>query len=1357
MTALFELVGDSEAILELREQMRRVLGALGSRRPPPVLIQGETGTGKGLLASILHRSGPRAGGRFVAVNCAAIPETLLEAEMFGFERGAFTDAYQRKPGLLTTAHGGTLFLDEVGLLPEALQGKLLTAIEDREVRRIGSTRREPVDVWVVAATSEDLAAARREGRFQEALYQRLTVLTFRLPTLRERGRDIILLAERFLAQACADYGLAPKRLDISAERALVAYTWPGNVRELANLMERAALLCAEPVIAAEHLDLTEPRLSSGQEAGAARRSTAAPPEDARHRPEPADLLALLRETGWNVSRAAAQLGIPRNTLRYRIEKYGLRPNAPWPQPRPPAPTPAVAAPVRLDIPAPASGRWDQRRVTLLRATLAEPAETGVLDRHELLDLVVGKVGGFGGRLEEISTTGIVAAFGLDPVAEDAPRRAAHAALAIQRAVERARTPEAPAEVRLGIHVGEFVVGQAGGVPEIVLEGKREAWAVLDALVEAAAPGAIIASRAAVPFLEVGFVLTPAGVEGSPASARRLTGISPLGLESGRRLARFVGRADELGFLASQLAAAMRGLGHVVGIVGEPGIGKSRLLAEFRQRLSPERVAYLEAHCLSYGSAIPYLPLIDLLRRDCDIAESDRPEEMSAKVRRRLEEGRLDVAENAPYLLHLLGVKEGTDELGLVSPEAIQARTFDLLSQLSLRASCRRTLVLVFENLNWIDTASEEYLITLIDSLAGAPILLLLTYRPGFRPPWIDKSYVAQLSLQPLATTDSLAIVHSVLQTTALPAPVSELILERAEGNPFFLEELALALREHPPEDPPSVAVPATVQDVVLARIRRLAEEPMAVLQTAAVLGRDVPLRLLRSVWKGARNLDASLRELTRLEFLYEQSGTDERTYAFKHAVTREVAYASLLPARRRDLHAAAGRALETLYADRLGEVTDRLAHHYAQAEDAPKAVFYLGRAGARAARSYAHVEAVAALREAADHAERLTAPERDRRLLELAFQEAHSLYFLGRFSESLERLRRHAARVEACGDSALAGAYYFWLGHTLSHLGDHAEADRSAERAVAEATRCGDTATLGQAGYVRARAGFWSGRFAEGVAHAREAVTPLARAGEQWWLGLAQWGLAFSLGFMGDFGQALEAAARARAIGEAIEDPRLQAYAAWTTGWIRAARGEWDAGIEACQQSLARSPDPVNTADAQSFLGGAYLERGDAPRAAAALEQAVSQWRQFQHGPMLGWFTTLLGEAYLLTEHAERGREVVREGLEIARRVGFPFAVAWGERVLGRLARAETRLPDATRHLQAALETFAATGARFETGRTHLDLAELAHARGEPAEASRHLAEAAHFFAGCPAPRHLERARRLGTALGLPPVPSPAV
>ena len=291
MEGRLELLGESAAMETVRETIRRLVARQQvGRRLPSILIQGETGTGKGLVAHLIHRQGPRARGAFVDVNCAAIPETLLEAELFGFERGAFTDARRAKPGLFQTAHQGTLFLDEVALLPEALQAKLLTVIEERAVRRLGSTHSEPADTWIVSATNADLPSAIKEHRFREDLYHRLAVLTIKLPPLREREGDVLLLAERFLANVCAEYGLPAKILSPDARERLTAYSWPGNVRELGNVIERAALLADASAVTARHLELRvdvvlAPPPSRGREPGGV--GGLPPPAPARAAPGPA--------------------------------------------------------------------------------------------------------------------------------------------------------------------------------------------------------------------------------------------------------------------------------------------------------------------------------------------------------------------------------------------------------------------------------------------------------------------------------------------------------------------------------------------------------------------------------------------------------------------------------------------------------------------------------------------------------------------------------------------------------------------------------------------------------------------------------------------------------------------------------------------------------------------------------------------------------------------------------------------------------------------------------------------------------------------------------------------------------------
>jgi len=309
------LVGESRAVQAVLERARQV-AALDET--PPVLLTGETGTGKGLLARAIHAAGPRATKPFIEVNCTALPATLMEAELFGHERGAFTDAKESKPGLVEAAEGGFLFLDEIGDVDLAVQGKLLRVIEERAVRRVGSVRERKVDVRIMAATNRDLERAVGEERFRKDLYFRLAVIVLEVPPLRERGEDALLLTEHFLREFNAKYGKVVRDLSAAARDLLLSYPWPGNVRELSHVIERAVLWSRGPTLDVEHLSLTRPVTASDH-------GDAAKPVDPATLPQWERTLIeqALRDAGGNQTKAAQRLGISRDTLRYRLKKFGL--------------------------------------------------------------------------------------------------------------------------------------------------------------------------------------------------------------------------------------------------------------------------------------------------------------------------------------------------------------------------------------------------------------------------------------------------------------------------------------------------------------------------------------------------------------------------------------------------------------------------------------------------------------------------------------------------------------------------------------------------------------------------------------------------------------------------------------------------------------------------------------------------------------------------------------------------------------------------------------------------------------------------------------------------------------------------
>jgi two-component system response regulator AtoC len=320
------IVGDSPAMASLKSRMRRLLDVEADMRDghhPAVLITGETGSGKEVVARALHFEGVRRAGPFVEVNCAALPLHLLESELFGHERGAFTDAKERKVGLVEAAEGGTLFLDEIGEVDLSIQAKLLKLLEERKVRRVGSTRERQVDVRIVSATHQDLEKMVREGRFRADLYFRLRIIGLHMPPLRERREDVLPLARHFVALHGSRYGKKDLALSAHAQATLVGHSWPGNVRELKNAIEQAVLLARGSAIGPDDMALC---LGLRNDIGSETGSFMAGLHLARPRSgalSPARLEAVIAESGWNIARAARVLGISRDTLRYRIRKHGL--------------------------------------------------------------------------------------------------------------------------------------------------------------------------------------------------------------------------------------------------------------------------------------------------------------------------------------------------------------------------------------------------------------------------------------------------------------------------------------------------------------------------------------------------------------------------------------------------------------------------------------------------------------------------------------------------------------------------------------------------------------------------------------------------------------------------------------------------------------------------------------------------------------------------------------------------------------------------------------------------------------------------------------------------------------------------
>jgi DNA-binding NtrC family response regulator/tetratricopeptide (TPR) repeat protein len=1215
------ILGNAKQIESLRAQIERLRGfdAPGNPRVPTVLVEGETGTGKGLVARVMHDSGPRGGGPFVDVNCAAIPESMLEAELFGFEAGAFTDAKRAKPGLFEAASGGTLFLDEVDSLSAPVQSKLLKAIEEKRVRRLGAVESHDIDVKLITATQRDLRRLVEAGTFRADLYHRIAVLVLAIPPLRERENDPVLLAEHFLRSYAEAHGLSPKHLTESGRRWLLDYQWPGNVRELGHLMERVTLLCEENEIGGELLA----GLSSGPAGGFRPRVASAVEPASAEDDEATRIRATLARTGGNVLRTARLLGIGRNALRYRMRKLGIDREAetdvPGGRDAAPAPRPLETA----GPPSTAPEVWEPKAVAVLSLAVAFPegGETTGADFEPWTAMlrwersVAERIEGFGGVFLQRSPSRLTAVFGIPRALEQTALRAVQAALSIQRTAAQVRS--ARPEVCAAVHAGEVHVDVGAENPTARLLPIGDTLSLPERLLGHTAPGEVLVSAAVARRIERACEIEARTVALGPGGAQRLTVYSAAGAtrafapaEAGHGgAAAFVGRTRELATLEDAFARAREAQGQVVFVAGEAGIGKSRLVAEFRQSIAGQRHRWIEGHCASYGTRTPFLPVIDGLRRYLGIDDRDDEASATSKIAAEIERLGSDLAWTLPFVQQILSLRAGDDLVDTLDSAMRRSENFRALRAILLRAAEIEPLVLVVEDLHWIDPFSEEFFAFVVDVVPATRALLVFSHRLGYQHPFGDQSYHQRITLSPLSVQDTAAMTDSILGTGDLPAALRALIARKAEGNPFFVEELTRSLLEDGSltrEDGRvvlarhvgDISVPETIQDVLLARIDRLAEESRRAIQVASVIGREFALRLLERITEAGERIRTHVEELRGLELIYEKALHPELAYMFKHALTHDVAYESVVGERRKALHRTIGETIEELYADRLAEHYETLAHHFMRGEDWPKALRYHDLSAAKAADQYANRAVVEHCREALEIAERLGGEVPDQVRRAIGERLGRAFFLLSEFAASGAAYEQAAARgADAETRSLLLGAAatgYFW-GHRYE------DARRSIDAALDTARRhdapAGEARALDTFGFYR---GIHDQDIDDFERHARRSLEILVHHPHEEVEAGALCHLAMIAEWRGDFRQAAELAERVIALARRLRIPELIIFATWFLGKARCCTGDFGGAIalmEEAYQLCERIGDRAWRSRLLNTLGWCFGEIGSTQRA----------------------------------------------------------------------------------------------------------------------------------------------------------------
>jgi class 3 adenylate cyclase/tetratricopeptide (TPR) repeat protein len=936
-----------------------------------------------------------------------------------------------------------------------------------------------------------------------------------------------------------------------------------------------------------------------------------------------------------------------------------------------------------------------------------------------LEASLGEVHRYGGTAPQFSGDGFMAVFGAPVTHEDHARRALLAALAIQRALTNSNGSDLDVldlPVRIGIHTGPVVFGPIGENLPMDFTVIGDTANVAARLQEAAEPGTTLLSEAT-RLLAQGYAhldaIGPVTLKGKaePIMAYRLLGVShrrsALDQATSVHTTTFVDRESELSILNSFLRQVENGHSQAVGVVGQPGIGKSRVLAEFRRQLGEGRVTWVEGRCLSYGTKIPYLLVLDLLRSNCGVVETDTPEAIAEKIRAGLQEVGMDPEQDSPVLLHLLGAKDIGGSSELSNPETVKAKTFEILRQLSINGSFRRPLVLVLEDLHWVDKISEEFLGFLAENIPDARILLLATYRPGYRAPWIDKSYAGQTPLQPLSQNDSRQMVMSVLHAERLVELVTEEIIAKADGNPYFLEQLALHAGES--RDLRSdLMVPGTIHDVVMARIDRLPDETKRLLQTAAVIGREFSFRLLKAVWKGTESLEAQLRELSRFEFIYERVETEGSMYVFRHALTQETAYGSLLERHRRTYHGAVGHALEDLYAGRTGEVAELLAIHFGRSDEAERAVDYAILAAEKAQRRWANSEALAYFNDVLHRLDTFPDAEANRlRRIDAVLKQAEVKFALGRHAEHIQALEEIRTIVNETDDPRRRAAWHYWTGFLNGLTGgrlDTAIDDCREAAAIASASGLDEidafaTSCLAQL-YILA------GRPHDTLEAGERAVLSFESRGNRWWAGRTLGHLTLAANALGEWDLSLSYCSRLLEHGFALKDLRLKAVGLWRMGSAHIEQGDSERGLHSCNEALALAPIPYDSAMTHAVRGYGKIKAGRVEEGISELSEAVA-WFESSH---LKYnhrrFTLWLAEAHLRCGDRASARLLIDEVLNTSRETGYLLLEGRACWLMGDCLASEAPLA-AEDYLETAMRILEQVGARNDLAKAMVTRAAL--------------------------------------------------
>jgi class 3 adenylate cyclase/tetratricopeptide (TPR) repeat protein len=1014
---------------------------------------------------------------------------------------------------------------------------------------------------------------------------------------------------------------------------------------------------------------------------------------------------------------------------------------------------------------------ERKQVTVLFADLKGSMEL-LVDRdpeeaRKLLDPVLERmmeaVHRYEGTVNQVMGDGIMALFGAPLAHEDHAVRACYASLRMQESVKKyadevRRSHAAVVKIRVGLNSGEVVVRAIGSDLHMDYTAVGQTTHLAARMEQLADPGAIVITPETLALVE-GYVevksLGPVSVKGLavPVEIYEVTGAGPartrLQAAARRGLTRFVGRDAEIEHLRRVLGQAGAGRGQAVAIIGEAGVGKSRLVHEFTHSHRVQDWLILESSSVSYGKASSYLSVIDLLKGYFKIGDRDDHREMRDKVLGRVLGLDRALEPLLPPLLALLDVPVEDPAWQNLDPPQRRQRTLEAVKRLLLREGQVQPLLVVFEDLHWIDEETQALLDSLVDSLGSARLLLLVNYRPEYEHRWASKTVYSQLRLESLPAESAAELLAALLGPDLALAPLTQMLVK--QGNPFFLEESVRTLVEtgalagergaywltRPVE---TLQMPATVQAILAARIDRLSPEDKRLLQGASVVGKDVPFALLQAIAElPDEPLRQSLARLQTAEFLYEARLFPDLEYTFKHALTHEVAYGSVLQERRRALHARIVEALERLYENRLDEHVEALAHHAFLGEAWEKAARYLRHAGARAFGRSASREAVAHLERALVALRRLpdsaTVAADD---IDVRLELRNALLPLGENQAMLAHLHAGEELASATGDDRRLGWVLAYLTVCFTAAGDQGEAIARGRRALALSTAVSDEGLGVMARFFLGIASLCGGSLADAVPLFQQVVTTLAgaraveRFGEPGPPALfARAFLGWSLAELGRFDEAVALGEESLRMAQAIDQPFTLMHGYFGAGIPYLTKGDLGRAIPPLEGGLALcrvTEQHLWLGEIAADLGLAYARAGRIDDATPVLEFAVTEAATTGLRFTYARQHAQIGEAYLLAGQHEEAARLAAIALNAARaqkQRGQEAGALW---LSAEIAGCALEVERAEADYQDAMVLASEIGARPLIAHCHLGLGKLYRRTGKRQEAHEHLTTATTMY-----------------------------